>query len=81
MSAFDDKILAEGIDYSVGTNDGRAFEKATFIGKKVQNGKEILSFSLENNDSHKSRSLIINPSYMCWALEEGDQEEYGQIND
>ena len=76
MSAYDDKLLAEGLNYSVGTNDGRAFNKVTFIGKKMHNGKEMLSFALEEN----SRQLVVNPSYMCWALEEGEEEEYGQIN-
>ena len=42
----------------------------------MHNGKEMLSFALEEN----SRQLIINPSYMCWVLEEGEEEEYGQIN-
>jgi hypothetical protein len=46
MSAYDDKLLAEGLNYSVGTNDGRAFNKVTFLGKKMHNGKEMLSYVL-----------------------------------
>ena len=72
----DDKLLAKGLGYSVATNDGRMHSGVTFIGSKMHNGKEMLSFSLTED----SRNLIVNPSYMCWALEERE-EEYGQIND
>ena len=66
MSMFNDSIVAEGIQYIVGTNDGRIHKKAIFVGKKMLNGKEWLCFKMHKTD----KPLTVNPSYMTFALED-----------
>tara|TARA_R100001244_G_C5158754_1_gene130725 strand:+ start:1352 stop:1576 length:225 start_codon:yes stop_codon:yes gene_type:complete len=72
MKSYDDDVFAEGIQYSVGTNDGVSFRKIVFKGKKNNSGKQVLVF--EMNESNNE--LIINPSYMSWALEEKGDEKW-----
>ena len=72
MSTFDDDLMAQGIEYNVGTNGGFLFKEAIFTGKKMHNGKEMLCFKLHNTE----KRLIINPSYMAFAL-----EYEGNVND
>ena len=68
MSTFDDGLMAQGIEYNVGTSSGFLFKEAIFIGKKMQNGKEMLCFKLHKSDEQ----LVINPSYMAFSLEHKD---------
>lgn len=65
MSTFDDSLMAQGIEYNVGTSSGFLFKEAIFVGKKMQNGKEMLCFKLHKTEEQ----LIINPSYMAFSLE------------
>lgn len=63
--SYDEGLLEYGIQYSVGTNDGKEFRKVTFVGYKLMFGKQIMVF--ETQDKIK---LTVNPSYHCWTLEE-----------
>ena len=65
ISTYNDEILIEGCEYSVGTNDGKEFSKVAFEGYKKLYGKTILSFRTNNN-----KQVTINPSYMSFAIEE-----------
>ena len=65
ISTYNDEILIEGCEYSVGTNDGKEFSKIAFEGYKKLYGKTMLSFRTDNN-----KQVTINPSYMSFAIEE-----------
>ena len=65
ISTYNDEILIEGCEYSVGTNDGKEFSKVAFEGYKKLYGKTMLSFRTNNN-----KQVTINPSYMSFAIEE-----------
>ena len=67
--SYDDEIAVEGIEYKVGTNDGKMFKRAIFIGKKMHNGKEMLCFKMHET----SQQLTINPSYMSWIIEDNTE--------
>ena len=66
---YDEGILSEGIEYDVATNDGKEFVRAIFTGYKMNNGKRMMCFKTQ-----KSNSLIINPSYLCWLMEQESTE-------
>ena len=63
--AYDDKILAEGQEYVVGTNDGSSFKDVIYVGTKLYHGKPIMVFLTKDK-----RQLTINPSYHSFTLEE-----------
>jgi hypothetical protein len=65
ISTYNDEILIEGCEYSIGTNDGKEFSKVAFEGYKKLYGKTMLSFRTNNN-----KQVTINPSYMSFAIEE-----------
>tara|TARA_R110000744_G_scaffold371720_1_gene482921 strand:+ start:61 stop:315 length:255 start_codon:yes stop_codon:yes gene_type:complete len=65
ISTYNDEILIEGCEYSVGTNDGKEFSKVAFEGYKKLYGKTMLSFRTNSN-----KQVTINPSYMSFAIEE-----------
>mgnify|MGYP003389294154 FL=1 len=65
ISTYNDEILIEGCEYSVGTNDGKEFSKVAFSGYKKLYGKTMLSFT-----TNKDKQITINPSYMSFAIEE-----------
>lgn len=75
MKSFDDNVFVPGIQYSVGTNDGVSFKQITFKGRKNNAGKTVLCFEVNEGNSE----LIINPSYMSWALED-NEVRHGQTN-
>ena len=68
-STYDEGILDEGIEYNIATNDGKEFDRAIFTGYKMHNGKKMMCFQTQ-----KSNSLIINPSYLCWLMEQETTE-------
>lgn len=63
-STYDDGLLAEGIEYDVAINTGVTYNRAVFKGYKQLNGKKMMCFSTQS-----SKSLTINPSYVCSYLE------------
>ena len=65
--SFDDNVLTEGAEYSVGLNDGTMFKEIIFEGKKMINGKPILCFRTVNED----KQITINPSYHSYTIEKG----------
>ena len=65
--SFDDNLLAEGSVYTVGTNDGKEFQKVIFVGYKLMNGKPIMVFSTE--ETHP-KQITINPSFHTFTMEE-----------
>jgi hypothetical protein len=67
MKTFDDNVFIEGLNYSIGTNDGVSFEKITYICRKNNAGKQVLCFTV----SQGQKTLVVNPSYMSWAIEDG----------
>jgi len=67
MKTFQDDILGQGVEYDIGTNDGNFFRKVTFLGRKMQGSKQILTFKMETE-----KELFINPSYMSWVMEHGE---------
>ena len=65
LDAYDDRILAEGQEYTVGTNDGSSFKDVIYVGTKLYHGKPIMVFQTKDN-----RQLTVNPSYHSFTLEE-----------
>jgi len=51
--------------YSIGFNDGREFNRMTYIGTKLLNGKSMLCFKTEDE-----LDLTINPSYVSFYIKE-----------
>jgi hypothetical protein len=66
---YDSQLFGEGIEYNVGTNDGNMFNRVIYLGKQMHNGKPMLKFVMFDD----KREVIINPSYMSWAIEGGGQ--------
>ena len=65
LDAYDDRIPAEGQEYTVGTNDGSSFKDVIYVGTKLYHGKPIMVFQTKDN-----RQLTVNPSYHSFTLEE-----------
>ena len=64
----EEAMLTEGIEYSVGTNDGKVFNNIVFKGFKNFGGKNMMCFETENN-----AQVTINPSYNSFTIEETGQ--------
>ena len=65
ISSYNDEIFIEGCEYSVGTIDGKEISRVAFDGYRKLYGKTILVFR-----TNKDKPIIINPSYMSFAIEE-----------
>jgi hypothetical protein len=61
----EETMLIEGIEYSVGTNDGKVFNRIVFKGLKNFGGKNMMCFETENK-----AQITINPSYNSFTIEE-----------
>lgn len=64
----EDSMLTEGIEYSVGTNDGKVFNRIVFKGLKNFGGKNMMCFETEDK-----AQVTINPSYNSFTIEETGQ--------
>jgi len=62
--SYEESVLAEGQEYTVGTNDGCQFKNVKYKGTKNYNGKQIMVFTTQNK-----QQLTINPSYHSFTLE------------
>lgn len=62
----DNELLERGLVYSVGTNDGKVFERIVYKGTRNIMGKNIMCFETENKES-----VSINPSYFSYTVEDG----------
>ena len=61
----DNELLEKGLSYSVGTNDGKVFERIVYKGTKNIMGKNIMCFETQNRES-----VSINPSYFSYSIED-----------
>ena len=65
--SYDEGILNENSKYTVGTNDGKEFRKVLYKGTKLLNGKPIMVFETEDNET-----LTVNPSFHTYTLTIGE---------
>jgi len=74
ITNYSDKILAEGISYSIEISTGTSFQDVVYLGTKYLNGKNIMVFETKDH-----RQLTINPSFHTFTFEEtqdlGNEEE------
>ena len=68
----DDNLLLKNHLYDIGTNDGVAWCKVEYMGKKYLNGKPMLGFVTKER-----QQLTINPSFHTYTLESGKYDEMG----
>lgn len=71
MKAFtrvDEGLLTEGLEYTVGINDGTMFKRVIYKGTKFFNGKPMMCFETENKSQ-----VSVNPSYHSFTIEEQGQ--------
>ena len=68
MADFSDNMLEEGVEYSVGTNDGKVFNRIVYKGTRNFAGKNIMCFETEEGSQ-----VSINPSYYSYTIEENGQ--------
>lgn len=61
----DNEMLVKGVEYTVGTNTGREFNRVFFKGTRMYRGKPMMCFETQN-----SRGITINPSYHSFTIEE-----------
>ena len=64
-SSYDESLLIQGSQYTVGTNDGKEFKKVAFVGLKQLNGKPMMVFKTNEN-----KQVSINPSFHSFIIEE-----------
>ena len=64
----DDDLLVKGVEYSVGTNDGKIFNRIVYKGTKYFACKHIMCFETENKCQ-----VNVNPSYYSFSIEEEGQ--------
>jgi|TARA_Y100000034_G_scaffold131538_1_gene192484 hypothetical protein len=65
--SYDEGILNEDSKYTVGTNDGKEFRKVLYKGTKLLNGKPMMVFETEDNET-----LTVNPSFHTYTLTIGE---------
>ena len=64
-SSYDESLLIQGSQYTVGTNDGKEFKKVAFVGLRQLNGKPMMVFKTNEN-----KQVSINPSFHSFIIEE-----------
>ena len=74
MDSYDEDMFIEGGGYTVGISDGTQFNNIIYVGKKLLNGKPILTFRTMKGD----KQLTVNPSYHSFTLETLEVEEQTQ---
>ena len=62
-SSYDESLLIQGSQYTVGTNDGKEFKKVAFVGLKQLNGKPMMVFKTNEN-----KQVSINPSFHSFII-------------
>ena len=67
-SVMQDGLLVKGVEYSVGTSDGKIFNRVIYKGTKSFGGKNMMCFETNNGSQ-----LSINPSYNSFTIEEDGQ--------
>jgi|TARA_R110000824_G_scaffold370824_1_gene560495 hypothetical protein len=64
-SSYDESLLIQGSQYTVGTNDGKEFKKVAFVGLRQLNGKPMMVFKTDED-----KQVSINPSFHSFIIEE-----------
>ena len=64
-SSYDEGLLIQGSQYTIGTNDGKEFKKVSFVGFKQLNGKPMMVFRTMEN-----KQVEVNPSFHSFIIEE-----------
>ena len=64
-SSYDEGLLIQGSQYTIGTNDGKEFKKVSFVGLKQLNGKPMMVFR-----TNEDKQVSINPSFHSFIIEE-----------
>ena len=64
-SSYDESLLIQGSQYTIGTNDGKEFKKVSFVGLRQLNGKPMMVFKTNEN-----KQVSINPSFHSFIIEE-----------
>ena len=64
-SSYDECLLIQGSQYTIGTNDGKEFKKVSFVGLKQLNGKPMMVFKTDED-----KQVSINPSFHSFIVEE-----------
>ena len=64
-SSYDESLLIQGSQYTIGTNDGKEFKKVAFVGLRQLNGKPMMVFKTNEN-----KQVSINPSFHSFIIEE-----------
>ena len=70
--SYNDNILVDGVEYTIGTNDGVTFEKVAYVGSAQMYGKKVLRFV-----TSKNQQLTINQSFHTFILEYEKGENNG----
>ena len=70
----DNELLEKGLVYTVGTNDGKVFNRIVYKGTRNVMGKQIMCFETEHRES-----VSVNPRYFSYSIE--DNGEYQQPED
>ena len=63
-SSYDESLLIQGSQYTIGTNDGKEFKKVSFVGFKQLNGKPMMVFRTDGD-----KQVTINPSFHSFTVE------------
>ena len=63
-SSYDEELLIQGSQYTIGTNDGKEFKKVAFVGFKQLNGKPMMVFRTDGD-----KQITINPSFHSFTVE------------
>ena len=63
-SSYDEGLLIQGLQYTIGTNDGKEFKKVSFVGLKQLNGKPMMVFRTDGD-----KQVTINPSFHSFTVE------------
>ena len=74
MNNINEELLERGLVYTVGTNDGKIFNRVVYKGTRNVMGKQIMCFETEHRES-----VSVNPSYFSYSIE--DNGEYPQPED
>ena len=63
-SSYDEGLLIQGSQYTIGTNDGKEFKKVSFVGYRQLNGKPMMVFRTDGD-----KQVTINPSFHSFTVE------------
>ena len=63
-STYDEGLLIQGSQYTIGTNDGKEFKGVACVGFKQLNGKPMMVFRTDGD-----KQVTINPSFHSFTVE------------